>query len=78
VADKEVWKRISNPFRREIEIVEWIRNFEYGEKEERSEDEFSERGVSRWAAGIGRTKVEPRPDGDERKDKPEYIEREFA
>lgn len=67
-------KRVSNPFSREIEIVEWIRDFERDEKEERPEDKIPERGVSRWAASIGSTKVEPGRDSDECEHKPKNIE----
>jgi hypothetical protein len=76
--DNEVRKRISDPFGCEIEIVEWIRDFEYGEKGKNPEDKISEWGMSRWATGIGSTKIEPRTDSDECEDKPEDIEREFS
>ncbi|GAB7011461.1 hypothetical protein JCM31271_34040 [Halorubrum trueperi] len=75
--DHEVWEWFCDPFRREVEIVEWIRDFEGGEKEERPEYEVSEWGVSRWPTGICSTKVEPGPDSDEGKDEAKYIEGEF-
>jgi hypothetical protein len=58
-------------------VVKRVRDFESGEQEEEAEDEIPERGVSRWAAGIGRTKVEPRTDGDECEDEPENVEGDF-
>jgi len=77
VPDREVRKRLGDPRRREVELVERVGDLQQTYRREHADDKPPVGCVTRGAAGVSGTEVEPRADREQREDESDDVKRQF-